>query len=475
MLIFDKSVKNRRSFTLPTLDVELVSLNLKRETSTNLVELSEIEVIRHYTKLSQETFAIDTGFYPLGSCTMKYNPKLNEVVASYEGFSQIHPLQELETVEGAKGVFNESNEILKELTGMDIMSFQPAAGAQGELASLLMIKAYHQDNHDDERTEMLVPDSAHGTNPASANMCGFKVVEVKSNEHGRVDFEDLKKKVSHKTAGLMLTNPNTLGLFETEIKEIADLVHDNGGLLYYDGANLNAIMGWIRPGDMGFDAIHLNLHKTFSTPHGGGGPGLGAIGVKNNLKKYMPVPYVENNEWILESESTIGPMKNFQGNFLVLVRALTYMKSLGLDGMKHSSSNAVLNANYMAHLIKDIFVPKYPERPMHEFVISLEELKKATGVSALDFSKGLIDYGVHPPTMYFPLVVKEALMIEPTETEPLESLELLSKALHELHDLAYSDADKFHQLPYTTKVSRLDEVKAARHPIVKASDERDNH
>lgn len=475
MLIFDKSVKNRRSFTLPTLDVEPVSLNLKRETSTNLVELSEIEVIRHYTKLSQETFAIDTGFYPLGSCTMKYNPKLNEVVASYEGFSQIHPLQELETVEGAKGVFNESNEILKELTGMDIMSFQPAAGAQGELASLLMIKAYHQDNHDDERTEMLVPDSAHGTNPASANMCGFKVVEVKSNEHGRVDFEDLKKKVSHKTAGLMLTNPNTLGLFETEIKEIADLVHDNGGLLYYDGANLNAIMGWIRPGDMGFDAIHLNLHKTFSTPHGGGGPGLGAIGVKNNLKKYMPVPYVENNEWILESESTIGPMKNFQGNFLVLVRALTYMKSLGLDGMKHSSSNAVLNANYMAHLIKDIFVPKYPERPMHEFVISLEELKKATGVSALDFSKGLIDYGVHPPTMYFPLVVKEALMIEPTETEPLESLELLSKALHELHDLAYSDADKFQQLPYTTKVSRLDEVKAARHPIVKASDERDNH
>lgn len=475
MLIFDKSVKNRRSFTLPTLDVEPVSLNLKRETSTNLVELSEIEVIRHYTKLSQETFAIDTGFYPLGSCTMKYNPKLNEVVASYEGFSQIHPLQELETVEGAKGVFNESNEILKELTGMDIMSFQPAAGAQGELASLLMIKAYHQDNHDDERTEMLVPDSAHGTNPASANMCGFKVVEVKSNEHGRVDFEDLKKKVSHKTAGLMLTNPNTLGLFETEIKEIADLVHDNGGLLYYDGANLNAIMGWIRPGDMGFDAIHLNLHKTFSTPHGGGGPGLGAIGVKNNLKKYMPVPYVENNEWILESESTIGPMKNFQGNFLVLVRALTYMKSLGLDGMKHSSSNAVLNANYMAHLIKDIFVPKYPERPMHEFVISLEELKKATGVSALDVSKGLIDYGVHPPTMYFPLVVKEALMIEPTETEPLESLELLSKALHELHDLAYSDADKFQQLPYTTKVSRLDEVKAARHPIVKASDERDNH
>lgn len=475
MLIFDKSVKNRRSFTLPPLEVKPVSLNFKRETQTNLVELSEIEIIRHYTKLSQETFAIDTGFYPLGSCTMKYNPKVNEVVANYEGFSLIHPLQELDTVEGAKGVFNEANQILKELTGMDIMSFQPAAGAQGELASLLMIKAYHRDNQDVERTEMLVPDSAHGTNPASANMCGFKVVEVKSNEHGRVDFEDLKKKVSHKTAGLMLTNPNTLGLFETEIKEIADLVHDNGGLLYYDGANLNAIMGWIRPGDMGFDAIHLNLHKTFSTPHGGGGPGLGAIGVKNVLKKYMPIPYVENNQWITESESSIGPMKNFQGNFLVLVRALTYMKSLGLDGMKHSSSNAVLNANYMAHLIKDIFVPKYPERPMHEFVISLENLKKETGVSALDISKGLIDYGVHPPTMYFPLVVKEALMIEPTETEPLESLELLSKALHELVDLAHRDAEKFQELPHSTKVSRLDEVKAARQPIVKSTDERNNH
>lgn len=463
MLIFEKSVVGKNQFSLPKTKVETVTLSKQRKTPLQLAEVSEFEVVRHYTNLSKKTYSVDEGFYPLGSCTMKYNPKLNEDVASLPGFTQIHPLQPVHTVKGAMKVFELASQYLCSITGMEVMSFQPAAGAHGEWTALLMIKKYHETRGDDQRLEVIVPDSAHGTNPASANMCGFKVVEVKSKD-GLVDVEELKKLVNEKTAALMLTNPNTLGLFEKDIREIADIVHDAGGLLYYDGANLNAIMGHVRPGDMGFDAIHLNLHKTFSTPHGGGGPGSGPVAVNHLLAEFMPTPLVKNGEFYTPKHS-IGKVKAFHGHFLVFTRALTYILSLGKEGIRETSQNAVLNANYLRVLLSDIF--EADRHCMHEFVVSVEKLKKETGVSALDFSKAMLDYGVHPPTMYFPLVVSEALMIEPTETESKETLDWFSEVLHEIYEKAYTDPQYLKDAPHHTIIGRVNEVEAARKPILR--------
>lgn len=463
--IYEKSVKDRKAFRLGASELQSYSLNTKREQPLLLPESSEIDVVRHYTNLSKKIYSVDSGFYPLGSCTMKYNPKINEDIASLDGFKNLHPLQDLTTVPGAIKVFQLANTLLKEITGMDQMTFQPAAGAQGELASLLMIKKYHQQRNDTNRNVVIVPDSAHGTNPASANMAGFKVKTVPS-KNGTVDLEALKGMVDETTAALMLTNPNTLGLFEKDILEIEKLIHDNGGLMYCDGANMNAIMGTVRPGDIGFDVIHLNLHKTFSTPHGGGGPGCGAVGVKASLLPYLPTPFF-NDEGVVDlQEHSIGAMKNFYGHFLVVVRALTYILSLGQEGIQHSSQLAVLNANYLYSLLDKRYQLAQEVSFMHEFVLNLSNIKKDTGVSALDLSKGLIDHGIHPPTMYFPLSVPQALMVEPTETESKETLVMAANAFNELADLAYENPEALHEMPIKQVITRVDEVKAARQPII---------
>ncbi len=470
MLVFEVSREGRRSFYLPKSDVESHSLSLKREDDLKLPELSEREVVQHYTNLTKKIFSVDSGFYPLGSCTMKYNPKLNEDVAGLAGFSHIHPLQPKESVVGALKAFDLLSEKLAEVTGMDAITLQPAAGAQGEFASLLMIKAYLKDHGKEHKTEVIVPDSAHGTNPASAVMAGFKVVTVPSDERGLVDVEKLRELVNDKTAAIMLTNPNTLGLYEVDILEISKIIHDAGALMYCDGANMNAIMGISRPGDVGFDVIHLNLHKTFSTPHGGGGPGCGAVGVKSILEPYLPTPVVRNQEILIDRPKSIGPMKNFYGHFGVFIRALTYILSLGGNGLKESSQNAVLNANYLQHLMKEHY-PAAKEQPfMHEFVTSMTKLKKDTGVSALDISKGLIENGIHPPTMYFPIIVPEALMIEPTETESIDTLKKVADVFNKLYQQAHDDPDSLKEAPNNTVVKRVDEVKAARHPILVHND-----
>lgn len=470
MLVFEVSREGRRSFYLPKSDVESHSLSLKREDDLKLPELSEREVIQHYTNLTKKIFSVDSGFYPLGSCTMKYNPKLNEDVAGLAGFSHIHPLQPKESVVGALKAFDLLSEKLAEVTGMDAITLQPAAGAQGEFASLLMIKAYLKDHGKEHKNEVIVPDSAHGTNPASAVMAGFKVVTVPSDERGLVDVKKLRDLVNDKTAAIMLTNPNTLGLYEVDILEISKIIHDAGALMYCDGANMNAIMGISRPGDVGFDVIHLNLHKTFSTPHGGGGPGCGAVGVKSILEPYLPTPVVRNQEILIDRPKSIGPMKNFYGHFGVFIRALTYILSLGGNGLKESSQNAVLNANYLQHLMKEHY-PAAKEQPfMHEFVTSMTKLKKETGVSALDISKGLIENGIHPPTMYFPIIVPEALMIEPTETESIDTLKKVADVFNKLYQQAHDDPDALKEAPNNTVVKRVDEVKAARHPILVHND-----
>ena len=465
MLIFEKSRAGRRAYRLPKSDVPTYELKQKRAVAPALAEVSEMDVIRHYTRMTRDIYSVDFGFYPLGSCTMKYNPKINEDVAALPGFSQIHPLQPENTVKGALALLNEADQVFSEITGMDAFTFQPAAGAQGELTALLIIKAYHAARKDTARTQVIVPDSAHGTNPASAHMAGFDVVEVKSNEQGLVDVEALRGLVSEKTAALMLTNPNTLGLFEKDILEIGKMVHDAGGLLYYDGANLNAVMGQIRPGDMGFDAVHLNLHKTFSTPHGGGGPGSGAVGVKAFLKEFLPGPVQAADRFDTPTQ-TIGRVKQFYGNFLVVVRALTYVKSLGKEGIKAGSEQAVLNANYLKKSLEDIFTCK-DGYCMHEFTVSCQKIKEQTGVSALDISKAMIDYGVHPATMYFPLVIKEALMFEPTETESVDTLNAVSGILHEIVKTAYENPEILHAAPVKQRIKRVDEVEAARNPILR--------
>ena len=471
MLIFEKSKTGRKCQNLPECDVPVVTLDAKdkREVKLHLPELSEGELSRHYTELAKKSHGVNDGFYPLGSCTMKYNPRVNEVAAGLEGFTDIHPLQPTETVQGCLEVFKTLESYLCEIAGMKRMTFQPAAGAHGEFTGLLLIKAYHKSRGDEKRKKIIVPDSAHGTNPASAAMAGFSVVSVPSGPDGCVDIEKLKEIAGDHVAGLMLTNPNTVGLFDKNILEITKIIHDCGGLCYYDGANLNAVMGTVRPGDMGFDVIHLNLHKTFSTPHGGGGPGSGPVGCKEFLVPFLPSILVEGEDKLVavKEKDSIGEMKNFYGNFLVVVRALAYVMTLGKEGIPEASKNAVLNANYMMNKLKDLYTMAYDEVCMHEFVMSLADLKKQTGVSAMDIAKGLLDFEIHPPTMYFPLIVDEALMVEPTETESKETMDEAIAVFRKLYETAGEDAESLHNAPMTTPVTRMDEVGAARHPILR--------
>lgn len=469
-LIFERGSKEQHLSLMPSCDVPEVTLKEKRKIPLNLPHVSENELTRHYKRLSNCVHGVNDGFYPLGSCTMKYNPKINEDMAALPGFTQVHPLQDESAVQGCLMAMKLAEKYLCEITGMDAMTLQPAAGAHGEFTGLLLIKAYHKDRGDINRTKIIVPDSAHGTNPASSVMAGFTVINIPSGSDGCVDVEALKAAVGPDTAGLMLTNPNTVGIFDKNILEITRVVHEAGGLCYYDGANMNAVMGVVRPGDMGFDVIHTNLHKTFSTPHGGGGPGSGPVGCKEMLKKFLPGPVVVEKDGVynlVRPEKSIGRVKSFYGNFLVVIRALTYIMTLGKEGIPEAAKNAVLNANYMMARLKGTYNMAYDEFCMHEFVMTLEKLHHETGVSALDIAKGLLDNGIHPPTMYFPLIVHEALMIEPTETESKESMDEAIEVFLKLHKLAHENPEALHEAPVTTPVRRLDEVGAARNPVLR--------
>lgn len=475
-LIFEMGTKGRTAYSLPDLDVprkgveNLIASEYLRETAPALPEVSEPEVVRHFTRLSQKNHGVDSGFYPLGSCTMKYNPKVNEYVSDISGFARVHPYQHEGTVQGCLRLMYEMDKMLSEITGMARVSLQPAAGAHGEMTGLMIIKAYHEHRGQKHRRKIIVPDSAHGTNPASAAMVGFEVVEVKSDEKGNVDIEELKSVAGEDTAGLMLTNPNTLGLFETNITKIADIIHSAGGLLYYDGANANAILGISRPGDMGFDVVHLNLHKTFSAPHGGGGPGAGPVGVKKELVPFLPVPVVElkDESYYLDYDRplSIGKVKSFYGNFGVIAKAYAYILSMGQEGLKKASQTAVLNANYLMKKLKEYFHLPYDRTCKHEFVISAQR-QKEKGVSALDIAKRLLDFGVHPPTIYFPLIVREAMMIEPTETETKEALNEFIEIMREIAEEAETEPEKVKGAPYSTVVGRLDEARAARNLVLR--------
>ena len=475
MLIFEKSRPGRGCSALPACDVEIYTLPDEdmRQTELHLPEMAEVDLSRHYTELAKKAHGVNDGFYPLGSCTMKYNPKVNEAIASLPGFTEIHPLQPVHTAQGCLEVLAETEKALSEITGMSNFTLQPAAGAHGEFTGLLLIKAYHLANGDTRRKKIIVPDSAHGTNPASAVMAGMEVVNVDSTPDGLIDVTALRElcKGNDEIAGLMLTNPNTAGLFDPNIREITDIIHGCGGQCYYDGANLNAVMGWARPGDMGFDCVHLNLHKTFSTPHGGGGPGAGPVGCKEHLAKFMPgIKVVEKNGQLdfAKAESSLGEMKNFYGNFLVVVKALTYIKMLGKQGIPEASKNAVLNANYMMNKLAAKYdIAFNPKVCMHEFVMDIGRQARETGVTAMDIAKGLLDNNIHPPTMYFPLTVHEALMAEPCETESKETLDQAIEVFMALNELAYSDPEALHNAPVKTPVTRLDEVGAARHPVLK--------
>lgn len=463
-LIFEKSKEGRFCSLLPECDIPEPKHQLPekfmRSTEAKLPQVTEQDISRHYTELAKCTRGVNGGFYPLGSCTMKYNPKINDEIAGLPGFTQIHPLQPANTVSGCLEVLRCAEKIFCEITGMDAMTFQPAAGAHGELTGLLLFKAYHRSKNDIARTKIIVPDAAHGTNPATASMVGYTVVNLPANDRGCVDLDKLRAAVGSDTAGLMLTNPNTLGIFDPNILEITKIIHDAGGLNYYDGANLNAIMGVARPGDMGFDAVHLNLHKTFSTPHGGGGPGSGAVGCKNFLKEFLPSDGFESSA----NENSIGRVKQFYGNFLVVVRALTYVLTLGGEGISDAARLAVLNANYLKARLSEVYDSAYSGLCMHEFVLTLSKMKKQLGVSALDVAKMLLDYGIHPPTMYFPLMVDEALMIEPTETESIETLDEAAEIFLDIYRQALADPESLHCAPVRTPVRRLDELKAARNP-----------
>ena len=461
-LIFEKSVPGRRCAVLPPCDVEEVALpeGLERTDAPGLPEMSEGEISRHYSELCRKVHGVNCGFYPLGSCTMKYNPRIDEEMAALPGFTGIHPLAPQHTAQGCREVLDTAKQYLCEITGMSDMTFQPAAGAHGEFTGVLLIKQYHEARGDRRRTKIIVPDSAHGTNPATAAMCGYQVVNIPSAQDGCVDLEALKKVLGDDTAGLMLTNPNTVGIFDKNILEITRMVHEAGGLCYYDGANLNAVMGIVRPGDMGFDCIHLNLHKTFSTPHGGGGPGAGAVGCQAFLAPYLP-------RSVLQEVPGRKQVRSFTGNFLVVVRALAYLMTLGREGIPEAARNAVLNANYLMQKIKGTFQPAFDRICMHEFVLDLSEFQKETGVSALDVAKSLMDYGMHPPTMYFPLIVHEALMLEPTETESRETLDWAAEVYRKLYDLAHTDPQWMHTAPHHAQTRRPDEVRAARNPILR--------
>ena len=469
-LIFEKGREGRGCCILPECDVPVAALSEEnqRRQPMHLPEMAENDLSRHYTELMKRTHGVNDGFYPLGSCTMKYNPKVNEEIASLPGFTRIHPSQSEASAQGCLEVLYTAKEFLCEITGMDNMTFQPAAGAHGELTGMLLIKAYHVDKGNTKRTKIIVPDSAHGTNPASAAMAGFEVISVPSAPDGCVDVEKLKEVVGDDTAGLMLTNPNTVGLFDKNILEITKIIHDAGGLCYYDGANLNAVVGIVRPGDMGFDVVHLNLHKTFATPHGGGGPGSGPVGCKEFLTPYMPLPVTvkdaDGYHLDYNRPKSIGSVKGFYGNFLVDVKALAYIYTLGKEGIPEAAENAVLNCNYMMSRLKDVYEMAFDTGCMHEFVMTLSKLKKEQGVSAMDIAKGMLDYGIHPPTMYFPLIVDEALMVEPTETESKETLDEVADVLHKIYETAVNNAQALHEAPVSTPVRRLDEVGAARNP-----------
>ncbi|NMA55726.1 MAG: aminomethyl-transferring glycine dehydrogenase subunit GcvPB [Firmicutes bacterium] len=476
-LIFELGSPGREGFSLPASDVperepaDLIPSTFLRERAPDLPQVSEGEAVRHYVELSRRNFGVDSGFYPLGSCTMKYNPKINEDVAALPGFAQLHPYQPEELSQGMLQMLYELDQYLAELTGMDRVTVQPAAGAQGELTGLMLIRAYHEHRGDKRRT-VICPDSAHGTNPASAAMSGYKVLEIPSTKQGLVDVKALEEALDEDVAALMLTNPNTLGLFEVDIPKIAELVHKVGGLLYYDGANLNAIMGHARPGDMGFDVVHLNLHKTLSTPHGGGGPGSGAVGVKKDLVPFLPVPVVEKvqDKYSLNYDlpHSIGKVQGFYGNVGVALKAYTYMLQMGAAGLKQASSDAVLNANYVRHLLKnDYWLPHDYGPCKHEFVLSAKNLKDKYGVRTLDIAKRLIDHGVHPPTVYFPLIVDEALMIEPTETESKQTLDEFIEVMKAIAKEAATNPEVVLEAPHTSVVGRLDEVKAARQLVLR--------
>ena len=473
MLIFEHSRAGRRAHAQAPAQAEDtpdIPKNLLRGERPLLPETSELQVVRHYTRLSQKNFSIDTQFYPLGSCTMKYNPRACNTLAMLPGFLARHPLAPESMGQGFLACMYELQEILKEVTGMPAVSLTPAAGAQGEFTGVAMIRAYHDANGDSDRNEILVPDAAHGTNPATATMCGYKVHEIPTGKDGDVDVEALREAVGPQTAGIMLTNPSTLGVFERRIEEIAAIIHAAGGLLYYDGANLNAILGKVRPGDMGFDVIHMNLHKTFSTPHGGGGPGAGPVGVSKRLEPFLPVPIVgydgDEYYWITEAvrPQSIGRLSTFMGNAGVLMRAYIYARMLGSEGMCRVADFATLNANYlMAKLTAAGFDVAYPDRrATHEFIVTLKRQQKELGITAMDFAKRLLDYNMHAPTTYFPLLVPECLLIEPTETESKEDLDAFVDAMVKIQQEAETTPDLLKEAPHTQPVRRLDEVRAAK-------------
>jgi glycine dehydrogenase subunit 2 len=472
-LVYEKTVPGRTAYTLPrhNLPVPEIPAALAREQPARLPEVSEPELVRHFTALTTRNFGVDTGFYPLGSCTMKHNPRVNEVVVRFSGFADLHPLQEEDGAQGALELMWRLQEILAEVCGLDAVSLQPAAGSQGELTGLMLMHAYFADRgEDDTRRRIVVPDTAHGTNPASVTMAGYELVQVATDPRGNIDLDDLRGKVDETTAGLMLTNPSTLGLFDEGIEEVAKMFHGAGALMYYDGANLNAVCGIARPGDMGFDIVHINLHKTFSQPHGGGGPGGGPIAVRDALEPFLPVPQVVRSGdgfgFDFDRPKTIGKVRGFSGPYGVFVRSYAFIRSYG-PALRQMSEAAVLNANYLLALLRDSYDLPYDRLCMHEFVLSARTLKREHGITALDVAKRLMDYGFHPPTIYFPLVVPEALMIEPTETEAKETLDEFAEAMRAIAAEARKDPELLRAAPHSQPVGRLDEVKAVKELVVK--------
>jgi len=472
-LVFERSKPGRKGYDLPALDVpakeNLIPAELLSDKKVKLPEIAEIDLVRHYTGLSQRNFGVDSGFYPLGSCTMKYNPKIDEEMAVK--FDKLHPLADLDCAQGVIEMMTGLSESLCEIAGFDSFTLQPAAGAHGEYTGLTLIKAYHEERGDFDRKVIIVPDAAHGTNPASAAMCGFKIREIVSAPDGGVDLEALRAAMGPDVAGFMLTNPSTLGIFETNIKEVTKIVHEGGGLCYYDGANFNAIMGIVRPGDMGFDCMHTNLHKTFATPHGGGGPGAGGVGCTAALAPYLPYPVATRNaegKAILDFDrpKSVGKVRSFYGSVSVLARAYAYILSLGASGLKEASENAVLNANYIFSNLKEDYGVPHDRICMHECVINPGKLEE-NGIHTTDIAKTLIDFGYHPPTIYFPLIVHEALMIEPTESESRETMDAFIGAMKEIARIGRENPEYLHTTPVTTPVGRPDEVKAARNPVIK--------
>ena len=476
-LIFERSAPGRRAYDLPELDVPQVDIetalppSVLRNERPQLPEVSENEIVRHYLNLTHRNHSVDSGFYPLGSCTMKYNPKLNDEVASFSGFTDLHPLQPAATAQGTLQIMYLLTESLCKITGMAWGTLQPFAGAHGEFTGMKLFSAWFESRGEQGRRVILVPDSAHGTNPASAHIAGFDVVEIRSDKRGLVSLEAIEPHLDASLAGIMLTNPNTLGLFESDIRVIADKVHEAGGMLYYDGANLNAVLGKCRPGDMGFDVVHLNLHKTFSTPHGGGGPGAGPVLVQEKLVPFLPSPVVakKENSFYLEKGDgrSIGRMAGFHGNVGVMIRAYAYILRMGGDGLERVSEDAVLNANYLRKRLSKLIELPHDRLCKHEFVLSAKALKDTLGVSAMDIAKNLLDYGIHPPTVYFPLIVPEALMVEPTETEAVEILDSFVDAMEDIIRRAKDDPEGVKSAPHTTPVKRVDEVTAARNPVLR--------